>query len=717
MLQLTQQLGSGEMRVQEVPAPMCEPGMVVVKNHYSLISAGTEASSVRAARSNLIQKAKQRPAQLRQVIESVKRQGLKATYRAVQKKLDAYSALGYSCAGEVVEVGEGVLDIACGDLVACAGAGYANHAEIVSVPANLCVKLPPDADLRLAAFNTVGAIALQGVRQSEIRLGETCIVIGLGLIGQLTCLLLRSAGARAIGIDIDPWAVAFANQHTADIAWERGDASLDSRIVQITEGLGADAVIITASSDSTDPINLAGSLARQKGRVVIVGAVPTGFERDAYYRKELELRMSCSYGPGRYDPVYEEHGLDYPPAYVRWTERRNMQAFQELIQHGRLPLAKLVTHEFAFADASKAYELILGRRERYLGILLHYDAVQPLLRRPVLIQEAPSRASSVSIAFIGAGSYAQSNLLPHIPPSQSLVRRAVATSNGATSKRVAEKFGFECCTSDASELIARSDINTIFIATRHDSHARYVVAALRAGKRVFVEKPLAMSLDELNEIEAAYRDARLQGFQPVLMVGFNRRFAELARTVKRALGCGGPVAMLYRINAGLIPVSHWIQDPVAGGGRILGEACHFIDLMTFLCGALPVRVFASALPSPAHLPDVVTATVEFANGSIGSLSYCANGSKVIEKEYLEVHGSGRSAILRDFRSLELAQGGGLRKSSLRTPDKGQPAMVREFLHALETGSAAPIAFDEICAVTRATLAIMQSLRERQAIAL
>lgn len=715
MLQLTQKLGSGEMQVQDVPPPMRDNGMVVVKNHYSLISAGTEASSVRAARSNLIEKAKQRPTQLRQVIESAKRQGLMATYRAVQKKLDAYSPLGYSCAGEVVEVGEDVPGIACGDRVACAGAGYANHAEFVSVPANLCVKLPPGADLKLAAFNTVGAIALQGVRQSEIRLGESCVVIGLGLIGQLTCLLLRATGAKVIGIDIDSWAVAFASRHTADLAWERSEPGLENRIAQATQGLGADAVIITASTESTDPVNFAGNISRQKGRVVIVGAVPTGFERDAYYRKELELRMSCSYGPGRYDPVYEEHGLDYPPAYVRWTERRNMQAFQELLQDGRLSLSSLATHEFAFKDASQAYELILARQERYLGILLRYDGTQQLVRRPLPVRESAPRGPGVSIAFIGAGSYAQGNLLPNIPHAANIVRRAVATNNGATSKRVAEKFGFECCTSDAGEMIAREDIDTVFIATRHNSHARYVAAALHAGKRVFVEKPLAMSEEELREVETAYRDAELRDSQPILMAGFNRRFSELVRSAKRALGSGGPMSMVYRVNAGQIPSSHWIQDPAVGGGRIVGEACHFIDLMTFFCGSPPVRAFASALPSPLLLPDVVAITLEFADGSIGSLSYFANGSKAIEKEYFEAHNCGNTAIIRDFRTLELGLGSSVRKSSLRTPDKGQPAMVREFIKALQAGSASPISFEEICAVTRATFAIARSIQERQAI--
>jgi len=716
MLQLTQKLGSGEMRVLEVPSPTCEPGMVVVRNHFSLISAGTEGSSVRAARSSLIQKARQRPAQLRQVIESVKRQGLTATYRAVQKKLDAYSPLGYSCAGEVIEVGEGVPEIACGDLVACAGAGYANHAEMVSVPANLCVKLPMDADLKMAAFNTMGAIALQGVRQSDIRLGESCAVIGLGLIGQLTCMLLRAGGSKVIGNDLNPWAVEFAKLNTADNAFTRNEPGLQERIIQLTRGLGVDAVIITAATESTDPVNFAGEIARQKGRVIIVGAVPTGFEREAYYRKELELRMSCSYGPGRYDPAYEEYGLDYPAAYVRWTEQRNMQAFQDLVHGKGFSLNALATHEFAFADAGKAYDLILGREKHFFGILLRYEVDKPVARGPLAINNSTKGLNQVSVAFIGAGSYAQGNLLPNLPEGRNLIRRAIATNSGTTAKRVAEKFGFESCTSAAQELIERDDINTIFIATRHDSHARYVAGALRAGKRVFVEKPVAMSEDELLEIEAAYREAAERHGSPALMVGFNRRFSEVVRAAKKGIG-GGPLSMVYRVNAGAIPASHWIQDPLAGGGRIIGEACHFLDLMTFFCGALPVRVYASAIPNPQHSPDVVAINVEFADGSVGSLCYYANGSKAVEKEYIEVHSFGTTAILRDFKTLEIGGGGSVKKTALRTPDKGQSTMMKEFVESLEPGTASPIPFEHICAVARASFATVRSIRERQAVSL
>ena len=715
MLGLTQKLGSGEMAVHHVPLPACEPGMLVVRNHYSLISAGTEASSVRAARSSLFEKARQRPAHVRQVLDSVKRQGIAATYRAVRKKLDSYSPLGYSCAGEVIEVGEGVREIACGDLVACAGAGYANHAEIVSIPMNLCVKLAPGADLKLAAYNTVGAIALQGVRQADIRLGETCAVIGLGLIGQLTCMLLRAGGARVLGIDIDAWAVEFARDNTADAAWTRNEPGLTEQIVRLTGGLGVDAVIIAAATPSTDPINLAGQIARQKGRVVIVGDVPTGFERESYYRKELDLRMSCSYGPGRYDPVYEEHGIDYPPAYVRWTEQRNMRAFQELVSSGRINVGCLTTHEFPLEQAQQAYDIILKRTERFFGILLRYDSAKPISREPIRIG-TPKGSGKVSVAFIGAGSYAQGSLLPNLPDDEAVVRKAVATSTGVTSKRVAEKFRFEYCTSDANGLLGRADINSVFIATRHDSHARYVAGALRAGKRVFVEKPVALTEDELADVEAAYRETAERDGPPVLMVGFNRRFSELAKAAKRGLG-GGSMSMIYRVNAGVIPNSHWIQDPLVGGGRIIGEACHFIDLLTFFCGALPVRVYASAIPAPAHPPDVATINLEFADGSVGTVCYYANGSKAFEKEYVEIHTSGNTAVIRDFRTLELGLGDRIRKTSLRTPDKGQRAMMREFVEILKSGGPSPLPFEQICAVARASFGAVKSIRERRAVAL
>jgi polar amino acid transport system substrate-binding protein len=683
-----------------------------------LISAGTEGSTVKTARAGLIAKVRQRPQQARQVFEVLRRQGPVQTWRAVMKKLEAYSPLGYSSAGRVIEVGEGVTEFAVGDLAACAGAGYASHAEIVVVPVNLCVKLNEGADLRRAAYHTLGAIALQGIRQADLRLGETCAVIGLGLLGQLTGLMLRASGVRVVGIDVDQAPVSAAGGRSADLALRRDTPGIAEQIARFSGGLGVDAVIITAATSSLDPVNFAGEIARKRGRIIVVGAVPTGFDRDPhYYTKELDLRMSCSYGPGRYDPQYEEQGIDYPAAYVRWTERRNMEAFQRLLHEGRIDLDYLTTHELPLDEAPAAYDMILSRSEPFLGILIKYDTAKPVQTRTIRTGP-PQPVGTLGLAFIGAGSYAQSHLLPNLPAGDpQVVRYGVMTRSGTTSKRVAERFGFEFCTSNEADILGCKEINTVFIATRHDTHASYVLEALRAGKHVFVEKPLALTLDELESIRDFYTsngsDARPGGASPLpsLMVGFNRRFAPLALELKRRLGAG-PRAMIYRVNAGAIPAAHWTQDPAIGGGRIIGEACHFVDLLSFLCGACPTRISASALPDPHGLCDTVSIQLDFADGSIGTIAYFANGGKSLEKEYIEVYCAGQTGILRDFRQLEIHGSGKPEKKKTLSQDKGQTAMIRAFLESLHQGGPAPIPLEDLLATTLATLAAEQSLRER-----
>jgi polar amino acid transport system substrate-binding protein len=759
MKQLVQQLRSGEMQVLETPAPLGEAGNVLVQVHFSLISAGTEGGTVRTARKGLLGKAMERPQQVKQVLDVLRQQGPVQAYRAVMKKLDAYSPLGYSCAGVVLAAGAGVAGFAAGDRVACAGGGYANHAEIVAVPANLCVKLPPDADLRRAAYNTLGAIALQGIRQADVRLGESCAVIGLGLIGQLTGLMLQAAGVRVAGVDVDPAAVAAAAAHSADLAVVRDTAGLEGQIMDFSGGMGVDAVIITAGTDSLDPVNFAGAVCRKKGRVVVVGAVPTGFDRDPhYYRKELELRMSCSYGPGRYDPRYEEQGVDYPPAYVRWTEQRNMAAFQELVHYGKIDLDYLTTHEFPLDEAPAAYDLILERREPVLGVVIRYDTGHTPDRAPIPVAPPPA-AGRVGIAFVGAGNYAQGNLLPNLPDDPAVARHGVFDASGPVARRVAERFGFSFCAGEIREVLERPEINTVCIATRHDSHADYVLQALRAGKHVFVEKPLALNDAELESIEAFLIDPASRGTGdgrretgdgnqesenanhqrstlnpqlstlnsptsleprassplPLLMVGFNRRFSPLARQLKESLR-PGPMAMLYRVNAGAIPADHWIQDPAVGGGRIVGEACHFIDFLTFLCGALPVRVHAAALPDPAGHGDTLHVNLEFADGSVGTVAYLANGARSLAKEYVEVHQHGTTAVLGDFKWLELHGGRAVRRTKRLAQDKGQRAMLAAFLEAVKDGRPSPISLAELLAVTRATFRALDSARARAALA-
>lgn len=712
MQQLTQKLSNGEMTVQEMPAPVLGKGMVLVKNHFSLISAGTEGSTATTARKSLLGKAKERPQQVKQVLEVLAQQGPVQTYRAVTKKLEAYSPLGYSSAGKVIAVGEGVTQFTTGDLVACAGVNFANHAEIVAVPVNLCVKLSENADLKAASYNTLGAIALQSIRQADLRLGETCAVIGLGLLGQLTGLMLKASGVNVIGIDVSEPPVKLAQQHFAGLALTRNTPGIENQIAEYTNGLGADAVIIAAATTSTDPINFAGAIARKKGKVVILGAVPTGFERAPYwYKKELELKMSCSYGPGRYDLNYEEKGIDYPAAYVRWTEKRNMEAFQQLLAGGSMDISYLTTHEFPLEDAPKAYNMIVNKSEPYLGIILKYNTEKPVqLQNKVETGEAKP-VSKINIGFIGAGSYAQGNLLPNIPKNNDVVCKGVLTNNGTTSKRVAERFGFEFCTSNEKDILENPDINTLFIATRHDSHAEYVLKGLGSGKHIFVEKPLCLTIDELEQIK---NGQQATSNKQQVLVGFNRRFSALSTSLKKQMG-SGPMSMIYRINAGHIPGDTWIQDMEIGGGRIIGEACHFIDYLTWLNGSLPVSVYATALPDAGSHNDTVNITLNFANGSTGVVAYYANGPKSMPKEYIEVFHNGSSGVINNFKELHLF-GKSKQKKKLLNLDKGQKQMVEQFLQSILEGKSL-IPFEEIVAVTKATFAVLESIKTGQVVKL
>lgn len=694
------------MEIQEVPLPTVRKGMVLVRNYYSLISAGTESSTVKTARKSLLGKAKERPQQVRQVLDTLQKVGPLQTYRAVMKKLEAYSPLGYSSAGVVINVGEFVTQLKIGDKVACAGVGYANHAEVVAIPINLCVKLNEDADLKNASYNTLGAIAMQGIRRVDLRIGESCAVIGLGLIGQLTSLILRAGGVKTFGIDVSEKAVEVSNKHSTDKAWLRSASGLTNQILDVTDGQGVDGVIITAGASSLDPINFAGEIARKKGCVVVVGAVPTGFDRDPYYyRKELDLKMSCSYGPGRYDLNYEEKGVDYPYSYVRWSEKRNMQAFQELLYSGKINLDYLTTHEFDLESAPKAYDMIVGGSEPYLGIILKYNSNKQIDEKPILVHQ--KREGKIKIGFIGAGSYAQSHLLPNITKNNEVILKGIITNSGTTSKRIAEKYKFEFCSSNGEDLLKNEDIDTIFIATRHDSHANYVIEALENGKNVFVEKPLSLTENELELIIQTYIKKNKGKSSPHLMVGFNRRFAPLAIELKKKLS-NLPMSMLYRVNAGDIPFDSWIQDDEIGGGRILGEVCHFIDFLTWINGSLPKNVFANVMNSPNSLNDTLSINLNFVNGSIGSINYFSNGSKALPKEYFEVYQAGTTGIIKDFKELEV-WGQSRNRKKLLNQDKGQASMVKNFINSLKEGNDL-INREEIFSVTLATFKVIESIK-------
>ncbi|MEK6650092.1 MAG: bi-domain-containing oxidoreductase, partial [Bacteroidota bacterium] len=655
------------------------------------------------------------------VWEQVRQQGLRATIRRVRGRLESLSALGYSAAGTVLLVGKGVEGIAPGDRVACAGAGYASHAEIIAVPKNLCVRIPDGVSFEDAAYTTIGSIALQGVRQAEPNLGDVVAVIGLGLVGLLTVQLLKANGCVVVGVDPDPEAVRRASELGADAALRRADDV--KRVVGARSGhIGADIVLITAATKSDDPIRLAGEIARDRGRVVLVGDVGLQMPRGPYYMKELDFRLSRSYGPGRYDPSYEEEGRDYPVGYVRWTERRNMEEFLRLVRTGSVKPSSLTTHRFSVDEAPDAYALLSGpsgpSKGRPFGVVLAYDATaRPAPRREARRRTAAATSDPLAIGFIGAGSFAQSMLLPPLQRFEGARLLTVCNATGITASNVAKVFGFRTATTDVEAVLADAEIGTVFIASRHHLHGAQVMAALRAGKNVFVEKPLAMRPEELNELERFYRGLP-EGRRPLLMVGFNRRFAPSVAEMRSFFSAvNGPCTVSYRINAGHVPPTHWTRNPREGGGRIVGEVCHFVDLAAYLAGSEPVRVHAESLglDRSTNEDDSVLATIKFRNGSMASIAYVAGGDASLPKEHVQVFGGGRTAVLENFQRVLLTAGGSQRQRTWSTVDKGHAAEVRTFLEAVRTRGPAPIPFDSISRVTRATFLIEESLRRGQAV--
>jgi len=704
MQQVAQHLRTGEVSIEHVPPPTCAEGMILVRVVRSLLSVGTERASIQSGQQSLLERARKHPEQVRTVIDMLRRNGVRATIATVRARLDAYRPLGYSAAGIVVE--SRCPEFNVGDRVACAGAQHANHAEFIAVPKHLAAHIPDNVHFDEAAYTTIGAIALQGVRQAAPRLGETVLVIGLGLIGQLTCALLRASGCRVVGMDVRPELFDLARLSGCDVVLPSDRSSLPA-LMSLTHGLGADAVVITASTPSNQPLELALAAARKKGTVVIVGATGMNVPRSPFYEKELELRIACSYGPGRYDPLYEEHGIDYPPAYVRWTEQRNMAAFLDALARKAIRIEHLTTHRFPIAEATRAYQLIASpESERVVGVLLCYPDQQGIPSR-VVEYPAPSRRRSgaVGIGFIGAGSFAQSTLLPLL--ERLPVRfESVATRSSLSAHSTARHFGFRRSTTDAYQVIADEAVELVICASRHDSHAAYVCAALDAGKVVFVEKPLCIHPDELAAI-----DHRVAAVGERVMVGFNRRFsAAIQAIVDHFAHRQSPMVIAYRFNAGALPPTSWIQDP-AQGGRIIGEACHGIDVMVALTGALPVEVSAQALPpiAPGVPHDTVSALIRFSDGSIGTLHYWSNGDRSLDKEWCEVYSQESSAVMDNFRRVTLARGGRIKRLRFGG-DKGHREELAATVEAVAQGKPMPIPYQHARAVTLATFAIVESLR-------
>lgn len=705
MKQVIQNFKTGELYVDDVPLPSLSEGMVLVENQFSLISAGTERGTVKVAQANLLNKARQRPDLVAQVIQNIKKEGLKATISKVRSKLDSLKAMGYSTSGIVLSSMDTNGLFKAGDRVACAGVDYASHAEIVSVPQNLVVKIPDEVSLEDAAFTTLGAIAMQGVRQADVKLGEKVGVIGLGLLGQITCQLLRANGCAAFGIDLSESFVKIANEYSADMALLRNDPNLINACNNFTNGHGFDAVILTAATPSNDPIELAGDISMKKGKVIVVGVVQMNIPRDPnYYRKEIDIKMSCSYGPGRYDVNYEERGADYPYSYVRWTEQRNMESFLDLIARKYINLKPLATHIIDIDDAEKAYDIILGKsKEHHIGILLKYSENENKSRSLIKVNNKP--LSTINIGFIGAGSFAQSYLIPNVKLSGGSLD-GVVTSRGITAKNVADKFGFNFCSSDFKDVLSKESINTVFIATPHSSHASLVIESLKANKNVFVEKPLAINIEELESVIKTKKEH----IQP-LMVGFNRRFAPVSENIKKEFhNIGEPLVINIRINAGFIPKDNWLQQKDIGAGRLIGEMCHFIDLMQYFTNSEPVKVFADCISTtndkitPA---DNIVIVIKFKDGSVGNLTYLANGDKGMPKELIEVFGGSKTGVINDFREGLIYRNG--KAIKLRSSGKGHKEEVVAFTNALKSGNDSPISFRSICLTTLTTFKIHDCL--------
>lgn len=713
MKQLLQYVRTGRAAVVDVPAPGPGSGKVLIQVANSLVSAGTERMVVDFAEKNLLEKARSRPDLVKQTIEKAQREGLLTTFEAIQNRLDQPMALGYSCTGRVIGRGNDVTQFEIGDRVACAGGGYAVHAELVSVPKNLVVKLPNSVGYEAAAFSTLAAIALQGVRLAEAKLGDVLAVIGLGLLGQLTVQLLKANGCQVIGFDIQPQRAELALQSGAD-AVTADEESFLALCRQWSNGYGVDGVLITADTKSNRPVEVAGEIARERGLVVAVGAVGMAIPRKLYYEKELDFRISRSYGPGRYDPEYEEKGHDYPYGYVRWTQQRNMAAFVQLVATNKVNIEPLISHRFPIGEATKAYELITGKTgEPFLGVLLAYPQ-ESSPSRTIQFQPAPAGTNPIAevrLGVLGAGNFANATLLPALKTIPTIRPIGIASGGGVTARSTADRFGFAYATTDSQVILQDPAINTVAILTRHHLHASQVLAALAAGKNVFVEKPLCLTHAELMEI-VNYQTSMTT--PKTLMVGFNRRFAPFIVELKARLQrIEEPLLLNYRANVGYLPANHWTQDPTQGGGRLLGEACHFIDLLIFLADSQPVQVMTQALPdSGRYQHDNFHLTLTFANGSIATIIYVANGDKALGKEFLEVFGGGLSARMDDYRTLTIRQGNfTLNRYSRLRQDKGHQAEWLAFAAHLTTQNPPPMSLNDIIWTTQATLAAQQSLED------
>lgn len=712
MKQVLQDMQSGAVVVTETPDPVPASGRLLVRVQASLLSAGTEGAQVAKNRQSLFEKIRQKPDLIRKGIEELRAHGLTGLKEKLASKFTGYSELGYSCSGIVIHSAEGDRGPTSGTLVSCAGAGIAHHSEFVSVPRLLTATVPDGVSAEAAAYTTVGAIAMQGVRQSGAQLGEYVAVIGLGLVGLLTAQLLKAGGCRVAGIDPSLNARRRALANGCDVA--AGPDQANEAVMSLSGGAGADAVIICAATPESSPVELAGKLARSRGRVVMVGSTGMTIPREDYYLKELSFTLSRSYGPGRYDRGYEEEGNDYPLDYVRFTEQRNMRAFLELIQKGSVDPAKLTTHRFPVEEAPAAYALLNDPTVDRVGILLTYanSVPAPACFNIQVAPVHPVSGDTVGVGFIGAGAYAQGMLLPLLKGRADIVLRSVSTRLGSHALHVSRRFGFESICTQTEDVLKNEKVQVVFVTTRHDSHAELACRALRAGKHVWVEKPLALSLEELREVTQALREnPRCR-----LVVGFNRPFSPSAAWLLKKMGDSTPRMMHYRVNAGFLSPTSWIHDPKIGGGRLLGEGCHFFDFLRHASGSRASSVMVetpdvhrSDLPGSSNF----AATVRFANGSVGQLLYSAQGAPAMGKEYFECFAGPTCGTLQDFRGADFFVDARREQFGRHPQDKGQVALLDNFLRSLREKGPGPMKIEDILESSILTLSAQRSLIERQ----
>jgi len=712
MKQVIQNYRTGELSLVDVPVPTLKPDGVLIKTRCSLVSAGTEKSMIDLANKSLLGKALARPDLVKKVIDKVKTEGLFEAYKQATNRLDDPVPLGYSCAGEVIEVGRNVKGFSIGDRVACSGSGFASHAEVNYVPQNLCVKIPDGVSYEEASFNMVGAIGLHALRCAKPTIGERIVVLGLGLIGLLTVQMLKANGCKVIGLDIDSKKCRLALELGADEAFVIGKQDVTNKVKSVTDGFGADAVIIFASTPSNDPIELSAELAREKGRIVAAGLVGLNIPRSIFYEKELELIVSRASGPGMYDANYEEKNIDYPISYVRWTAGRNAKVFLDLIADKKIDLSKIITHRFNIENALDAYALVTGKKKDdkpHIGVVLQYN--EPDLHKNVIVLKDKKYSSNekVTLGLIGGGLFAKTTVLPAIRKFKNVELVGIATATGKNCHHLAKKFGFDYCTTDYKELLNDDSINTIMVLTRHNSHSFFVQEALKHGKNVFTEKPLAINREQLMDIIKT-----LKNNEGLLMVGFNRRFAPTTQFIKDKIGkVNGGMVVNCRCNAGFIEHDSWVLDPEVGGGRIIGEVCHFIDLINYLTDSYPVKVYGETIEESGQFlaEDNLSITLKMANGSVGTITYVANGDKSFPRERVEVFYNNSVSVIDNFKTAVYSENGKVYKKRSFNVDRGHEKEFEMFFKAIKEGKPNPVQVNDYIYTTLATFAIERSIVE------